>query len=158
MSFARRVAFLSRISFLIFFFFFVHLTVSAFSFPSVEVILDRLTRSSSPHVLDFVRSSAVKGSHSRKGEREWEWRQRSKGEMEGGGRERSPSLMWALIACQRSMIHLLHTHTHAHTHYTANVWWHNATWRIWVVLFESVESLLCHGRSLHSLALRRRVK
>lgn len=32
----------------------------------MEVILDRLTRSGSLHVLDFVRSSVVKGSRSRK--------------------------------------------------------------------------------------------
>lgn len=83
------------------------------------------------------------GKLQQKGEREWEWRGRSRGEMEGGGRERSPSLMWALITCQRSMIHL-QLHTHTHTHYTANVWWHNVTSRIWVFCL-TAKSLLCHG-------------
>lgn len=40
--------------------------VQHFFLPSVEVILDRLTRSSSPHVHDFVRRAEVKGSGNRK--------------------------------------------------------------------------------------------
>lgn len=42
------------------------LPVQHFFFPSVEVILDRLTRNSSLLVSDFMRRAEVKGSGSRK--------------------------------------------------------------------------------------------
>lgn len=63
MHFARRVAFRVESAF-----FSAPFTSSAFIFfsPSVEVILDRLTRSSSSHGSDFVRRAEVKGSCSRK--------------------------------------------------------------------------------------------
>lgn len=52
-------------------------------FPSVEVILDRLTRGSSLHVFDFVRRFAVRGSCSRKENRS----ESGEGEVEGKWRE-----------------------------------------------------------------------
>lgn len=52
-------------------------------FPSVEVILDRLTRGSSPHVFDFVRRFAVRGSCARKENRS----ESGEGEVEGKWRE-----------------------------------------------------------------------
>lgn len=52
-------------------------------FPSVEVILDRLTRGSSLHVFDFVRRCAVRGSRSRKENRS----ESGEGEVEGKWRE-----------------------------------------------------------------------
>lgn len=52
-------------------------------FPSVEVIPDRLTRGSSPHVFDFVRRFAVRGSCSRKENRS----ESGEGEVEGKWRE-----------------------------------------------------------------------
>lgn len=63
MHFARRVAFRVESAF---FFLLLSPVQHFFFFPSVEVILDRLTRSSSPHGSDFVRRAEVKGSCSRK--------------------------------------------------------------------------------------------
>lgn len=132
----------SRISY----FFIVLSAFQHFLFPPVEVILDRLTRSSSPTCVWLCEKVRHQGKSQLKGEQEWEWRGRSKWEMEGRGRERSPSLMWALITCQRSMIHLpLHTHTHLHTHTTQPTCDDIMQLQEFGWFCLTAKSLLCHG-------------